>query len=283
MLARAVAVASVIFLTSGVAPPLRAELIIKPPSPVVTVQVRPGVTVKYLALRKSGRPTPSDAVMLFAGGNGLLNLSAKGTIGTTLAGNFLVRSRQKFAENGLLVAVVDTPNQVPIDGNVRLSKVYASDMGKVIADVRSRLGKGGRVWIVGTSSGTLSVAGVASQLPQASPLPAAQLPDGAVLTSTQTRLVKGFCGRTVFDAKLAAINVPSLVVSHVADGCSCSPAKNAAKVVAALANAPAKEDIEFSGGKPPISKDPCQAMTPHGFLGIEDSVVEAIAKWIATH
>lgn len=44
-----------------------------------------------------------------------------------------------------------------------------------------------------------------------------------------------------------------------------------------------KENIEFVGGSPPISTDPCQAQTPHGYLGIENSVVNNIASWIKTH
>jgi hypothetical protein len=41
--------------------------------------------------------------------------------------------------------------------------------------------------------------------------------------------------------------------------------------------------MTFSGGSPPKSKDPCMAMTPHGFLGIEDKVIGAISGWIAKH
>jgi hypothetical protein len=40
-------------------------------------------------------------VMLFAGSNGYLNIGYDGSIGTSLAGNFLVRSRELFASKGL--------------------------------------------------------------------------------------------------------------------------------------------------------------------------------------
>ena len=110
MLARMIAVVVVLFLVPSlaldVAPPLRAEIITRPPPPV-EVRVRPGVTIKYLALRP--KTEPRNAVILFAGGNGLLNLQPNGSIGTNLSGNFLVRSRDRFVLRNLFVAVVDTP------------------------------------------------------------------------------------------------------------------------------------------------------------------------------
>jgi hypothetical protein len=282
MWTRLIAVALVLLVSPQIASPLRAEL--KIPTPPIVVEVRPGVTVKYLALVKP-KTTPTNAVMLFAGGNGLLNLQPNGTIGTNLSGNFLVRSRDRFVQQGLFVAVVDTPNQVAIDGNVRLSLQYAQDMARVIADVRGHIDNGGKVWLVGTSAGTMSAASIAARLPRLTPPTKDNLrrADGIVLTSTQTTLVKGYCGRTVFDAQLSAVNVPVLVASHLADACACSPPKTSVKVIAALTGAPAKKHATFSGGDPPKSKDPCMAMTPHGFLGIEDKVVAAIADFIGTH
>jgi hypothetical protein len=271
-----------LFLAPPIARPLHAEL--KLPTPPIEVKVRPGVTVKYLALAKP-KTTPANAVILFAGGNGLLDLQPNGAIGTNLAGNFLVRSRDRFVQHGLFVAVVDTPNQVAIDGNVRLSAQYAEDMARVIADVRGRIGSGGKVWLVGTSTGTMSAASIAARLPQLSPPTKDNIrrPDGIILTATQTTVVKGYCGRTVFDAKLSVVNTPALVATHVQDGCKCSPPKTSVKVVAALTGAPDKKNVTFSGGLPPKSQDPCMAFTPHGVLGIEDRVVKTIADFIAGH
>ena len=280
MIMRMIAVALALFLAFDAAP--RAEPIMRPPPPV-EVRVRPGVTVKYLALRP--KTEPRNTVILFAGGDGLLNLQADGSIGTNLSGNFLVRSRDRFARRNLFVAAVDTPNQVAIDGNVRLSAQYAQDIGRVIEDVRTRIATGGKVWLVGTSSGTLSAVGVAAWTTPSSPPIRVNVrrPDGIVLTATQTNRVKGLCGRTVFNAALPAIGVPALVAHHLGDRCRCSPPKFAGKVVAALTGAPAKEHKTFSGGLPPKSPGPCLAFTPHGFFGIEDQVVGAIADFIRKH
>jgi len=93
-------------------------------------------------------------------------------------------------------------------------------------------------------------------------------------------VVKGLCGRTVFNAQLSAVNAPVFLAHHGADGCKCSPMSGVSKVLTALSGAPAKASRKFSGGLPPKSSDPCMAMTPHGFLGIEDEVVGAIADFI---
>ena len=78
-----------------------------------TIPSRPGVTQSFLLVRPAARPTA--AVVLFAGGNGALKL---GTGRPGLGGNFLVRNRARFAEHGLLVAVVDAPSDRPdgLDG-----------------------------------------------------------------------------------------------------------------------------------------------------------------------
>jgi hypothetical protein len=162
-----------------------------------------------------------------------------------------------------------------MNGDIRLSAQHAQDVSHVIADVRKRIGA--PVWLVGTSSGTISAAGVAARLSQSEPRP-----DGVVLTSTQTTLVAGQCGRTVYFAKLAAIRAPVLAVSHRDDACPCSPgsAKAGAKLMAALGAASVKEHKIITGGAPPLSKGPCLARAPHGFFGIEGTVVKAIAEWI---
>jgi hypothetical protein len=249
---------------------------------VVAVTVRPQVTLRYLAIFKRDA-TPSAAVILFSGGDGFINLTADGSHGAKL--NFLVRSRWRFARRDLFVAVVDTPNRMRLNGLIRTSARYAQDIGEVIADVRRRA-RGAPVWLIGTSAGTLSAAGVAGHLPLSSTAKVNDnRPNGIVLTATQSTLVAGLCGKTVFDAKLGAINVPAYLVAHRDDACPCSPASGAKRVSAALvALSPAQKQVRiFVGGAPPQTLKPCEAMTRHGFIGIEDAVVAAIADWIKTH
>ncbi|MEX0751731.1 MAG: hypothetical protein WD073_02250 [Xanthobacteraceae bacterium] len=245
----------------------------------ITVTVRPGVTMRYLDVTAGG--PPKAAVILLAGENGALRLDAAGAFGSDLGLNFLVRSRGLFAREGLYVAALDAASdrQGGMDGAVRLSQQHADDIGKVIADVKSR-GGGVPVWVIGTSAGTLSTANAGARLSGKG-----SSPRGIVLTSTMTQLdAAGYCGKSVYDAALGKISVPVLVVSHAQDGCACSPGNEAAvgKLVAALKGAPAKEQKIFTGGSAPVS-GPCDAKAQHGYFGIEAGVVKTIAEWIKSH
>jgi len=242
---------------------------------VVDVNTRPNVSVRYVAMIPFlGGRVPVSLVLL-AGGNGKLSISNTGTVGTSLSQNFLIRSRELFLRSGASVVVaVDTPSDRPMgmNGAFRLSPAHAQDLAAVMQDVRTRYGFD--VWLVGTSSGTMSVANAGSF---AGPV----RPTGVVFTSTQTRLVKFLCGRTVFDDTLAAIEMPALVVSHSADACACTPAADADLVLGALASSWKKEKKIFSGGSRP-SSGPCDALAQHGYYGIEKPVTDFIVNWIDT-
>jgi hypothetical protein len=134
------------------------------------------------------------------------------------------------------------------------------------------------VWLVGTSASTISAVSVAARFADAK----SGGPDGIVLTSSLTVLAKGLCGRSIYFAPLANIRVPVLSIGHEKDACPCSPgrAEVRRKMMAALKQSPRKEHKVWTGGDPPLSKEPCWARTPHGFLGVENDVVRAIAMWI---
>jgi len=268
---------SALVLAGLLAPPLgpaRAQQGTGLRQELVAVQVRPNVSMTYLGL--VGTAKPAAAVILMAGGNGVLGLGHRASIGTDLRLNFLIRSRELFARQGLYAAALDVASDLEdgMDGVYRLSTQHAKEIGQVIADLKGRLGV--PVWLVGTSSSSISAVNAAARLPVGG-LPS---PDGIVTASNQTVLTP-YCGRTVYDAPLAAIRAPVFLVSHRDDGCACSPGSAAAggRLIAALAGASSKEHRIFTGGLTPLS-GPCQARAPHGFFGIEERVVKVIADWI---
>ena len=187
------------------APPARAQT-----SPrVVDVPTRSGVTQRFLLLAPDH---PKAAVILFAGGPGGLQIASDGALGWG-RGNFLVRSRERFAEQGLLVAVVDAPSDrqsVPFLGGFRQTPAHVSDIKAVIAWLKQHARV--PVWLVGTSRGTQSAAFIGTEL-----RPVQGGPDGLVLTSSVLRDPRG---RPVPDMPLERIAVPVLVVHHKQDGCS---------------------------------------------------------------
>jgi pimeloyl-ACP methyl ester carboxylesterase len=232
---------------------------------VRTIPSRPGATQSFILVRPAERPVA--ALVLFAGGNGALGL---GSGRLTLGGNFLVRNRGRFAEHGLLVAVVDTPSDHPdgLDG-FRASAAHADDVRAVIAALREDTAV--PVWLVGTSMGTVSAANAAARLTTGGP-------DGLVLTSTVTRQ-----GRerpeSIGDVRLKDIRVPTLVVHHRRDACRATPYADTVGLMRDLASTPRRELLTFDGGDTPQSA-PCEARAAHGYFGLDAEVVSALVKWI---
>jgi pimeloyl-ACP methyl ester carboxylesterase len=233
---------------------------------VVDVPTRPGVTQRMLVLSPAA---PKAAVLLLAGGHGGLQIRASGSI-TWGAGNFLVRSRQLFADQGLMVAVVDAPSDrqsPPYLAGVRQSNDHVADIKAAIAWLRAATGL--PVWIVGTSRGTQSAAHVAIELP------GPEGPDGIVLSAT---ILADKMSRPVPSMALGKINVPVLVVHHEKDGCALCSFSDIPLLMSKLKGNPRRELLSFTTGR--SEGDPCEAFSYHGFNGIEPDVVQQVANWI---
>ena len=234
-------------------------------------------------VRYSTPPYVFPIVILLAGGNGVLSLSRHGWA-TMLQGNFLIRSRDHFLANDLKVVLLDAPsNHSGSDGlnNQRLTDENAKLVGIVIKKLRSSF-PGRPIWLVGTSTGTLSAVNAASKLT------GAVRPDGIVLTSLITTTEPNFSlpveHASVFKAELSMIHVPTYVVSHRQDSCPRSLGSafggHPEAILDALTGVASdkKELKEFDGGG---NVGPaCEAFAYHGFNGIEDDVVRNIAAFI---
>jgi hypothetical protein len=80
---------------------------------------------------------------------------------------------------------------------------------------------------------------------------------------------------------LSDIRVPTLIVHNRNDSCPASPFRGAAPALTELASVPAKELIAVQSSSE--AGNPCEGKSPHGYLGIEASVVGLIAGWIKSH
>ncbi|MEK9724117.1 MAG: hypothetical protein VW405_11640 [Rhodospirillaceae bacterium] len=228
-----------------------------------TIPTREGVTISFVVTEPA--PEPRAAAILFMGGNGKMRLwRGRGARNR----NFLVRSRQLFADRGIFTVTVDVASDQRTDGliDIRDGADHRKDIAAVADWIRDRT----RVplWLVGTSRGTVSVAHLAGVLPV----------DGAVFSATVTE-PSSRRAANVHDANLDRIRVPTLVVHHRHDECHVTPAYGVSRLVSGLGNAPKVESMMFEGGKAPIS-GPCEARSAHGFFGIEEKVVDATVRWM---
>ena len=154
------------------------------PLRTVDIPTRPGVTERVLVLAPQGAKA---AVALLPGGHGGLEITRDGAI-RSLKGNFLVRSRELFADRGLIVAVIDAPSDhqsPPFLAGFRQTPEHAADLRAVIAWLRENYKV--PAWLIGTSRGTQSVAYVATELT------GHDGPDGIVLSSSYGQSLHASC------------------------------------------------------------------------------------------
>jgi len=233
---------------------------------VIDLPTRPGVTQRLLVLAPANAKA---AVILFTGGDGLLGLDATGRL--QRGGNFLVRSRQLFADQGLVTVVVDAPSdkqRYPHLSGQRQNADHVADIRAVMDWLRGQHKL--PLWLIGTSRGTQSAAFIATQL-----APAEGGPDGIVLTATILRDPRS---RAVPEMALEKLRIPVLVAHHRADECRVCLFSDMPLLMNRLAHLQRKDLLVFEGGL--NVGDPCEARAWHGFNGIEQDVVAQIARWI---
>ena len=235
---------------------------------LIRVSTRPGVEQPFILVEPETGPVAS--VILFAGGSGKLRTDRYGT--RVKSENFLIRSRHIFAGHGFLVAAVDTPTDRKREGlfRFRTTEEHARDIKHVVEWLKRKSNV--PVFLIGTSRGTISAAGVTAQLKS-------HEVGGVVLTSTVTRYNNRGNKDRVFDVNMEQIHTAVLVVYHEDDACYVTPYEDADTLMASLVNAKDKKLLNFKGGNSPQS-DECQALSEHGFFGIEEKVVGDIARWI---
>jgi hypothetical protein len=233
--------------------------------------VEQDVTVQYMFHAPAG---PAKAmVVLFSGGIGQTGITGDPSTGQvfTSNNNFLVRSAQLFAERGYLAVTIDRPNPAPPDAEYqshRLSARHAQDI-VAVANHANRWAR--HVFLAGTSSGTLSV--VAQSV----------LGAGTMISSPVTvgSPQVPFIGNTNFPNLVPSfVTVPVHVMAHAMDGCGGTPPANAAALHEQffLAGISSVYDL-MNGGfdRTGIGGiQPCDAVTYHGFLGIENAAVSRI-------
>jgi hypothetical protein len=235
---------------------------------VVDLPTRSGVTERFVAIAPDA---PKAAVILLAGGPGRVKILGNGTIRNE--GNFLVRTRAMFVQQGFAAVVLDAPSDRPggMPVGFRGTPEHVADLAAAIAWAREQWHK--PVWLVGTSRGTQSAAHAAVALANDP-----HEPDGIVLTSTILARSPRDPGVPVTEEPLDTLKIPVLVVHHEEDPCPiCNPALlNQLKLPASNS----KVIMEKGGAS---TGEACQSFSHHGYNGIEGAVVADISAFITAH
>ncbi len=233
----------------------------------VNLPTREGVTVPtWVITPRSARAS----VILFAGGGGKLQISEDGI---RRKGNFLIRSRHLFTEHGYMVLIPGVPTDQGDLHLFRTSSEHAHDIKSMISWLRKH-NPNKPVWLVGTSRGVLSVAGVAARL---SP---EHGPDGIILSASVTRPSNGGAD-SLQDVDLEKVIVPTLLVHHEQDECYVTPFEDIPDLLGEFNLVKHKEIKSYQGGL--NNGHECRAKSYHGFNGLEDMVVKDMSDWMLAH
>jgi len=210
----------------------------------------------------SGPANARAVIFAFAGGDGTVAFNSAGQF-THMGGNFVLRTEPLWLAQGFAFMTLASSSSLL---GQRHTPAYAAIIGRAIDFARTKTSA--PIWLVGTSMGSIAAASGAANLPGRVA--------GVVLTSSVAGPSRA--GETVFDSGLGAIAVPALVVSNRGDTCPSAGPGFAPQILAALSRAPRKDLIYVESHQ--IQSDPCEAMSPHGYLGIESDVVQRISSWI---
>jgi len=225
-----------------------------------------GRMVRALELRPE---KPVASVILFAGGSGDLGLTADGRE-MSLSFNQLVRSRFGYRQESLATLVPDLASDLKGSANARQSAKHAQDIGALVKYMRAIATP---VVLVGTSRGSLSVANAVANLAED------ERPDAMVLTSAFL-LGGGDSVQNIARKEPQRLAVPTLVIAHRDDQCRFTSPRQVEPFRRWLSAAePNVKTIIMEGGQAG-GGNPCEANSPHGFIGLDEQVVAAISQWI---
>lgn len=228
------------------------------------VPTRPDVTVRLLVIKANAKT--STALLLFPGADGAKHFGEKdGRF--WVSNNFLMRSAKDLAAAGHIVVAVDAPSDQSCGMSVpfRTSPAHAKDIRKVIAYLKEKH-RVSSVYLVGTSKGSLSAAYLASIFDE----PAI---GGVILTSVYPPSESDGIDYTDIDDSV-------LIIHHLYDECRVTPIQGAFELKKRLAESPQVDLVVVTGGSLSVST-PCNALSNHGFYGVEKHVIQVMKDWIA--
>jgi hypothetical protein len=212
--------------------------------------------------------SPRATLVMLPGGSGDVGVEPRGDIRHD--DNFVVRTRDQWVSLNYAVIIPDAAGHENLRGQ-RSSPAYARLIAALVDAAHKR--SSGPVFLLGTSQGSIAAMNGAAHARAGSIA-------GVVLTESVSIL--GGSHETVFDADPGEVRVPALVVANDDDRCNVAPPQQAARIVAAMVQSADASLIRVQGGRQK-SASPCGSLTPHGYYGIEATVIGDIASWLGKH
>lgn len=236
---------------------------------VIVVALRQGRSISALVTHATGETKFTHAVALFPGSPGHMNLRVEdGEIKFGLRGNFLVRARRHFLEQGFLTVVVDAPSdhQTNFWHAYRESPRYGEDVKAVVEAVSKKYGA--LDWtFAGHSEGSVSAVHAARMV----------APPAIRVVLAASLVTPSFQGLGVRVSDVKQVSIPVLWVHHANDPCRYTQHSRVRQYAAET-----KTPLLTVTGVGDRRGDPCMAFTEHGFVGMEVKTVKAIVSWIRT-
>jgi len=227
----------------------------------------PGRSITALVTHRPGATKFTHAVAIFPGSPGYINLRVEnGEIRNDQNGNFLIRTRRFFLEDGFLTVVIDAPSdqQPNFYPEFRATPRYGEDIKGVIEAIAKRHGP--LDWtFIGHSEGSISAAHAARLLPS----------DAKRVALTASVVTSSPRGGGLSPPDIAEIKMPVLWVHHRNDPCQYTPYRT----VRSYSEQTKTPLVTVTGGTYARGK-PCMAFTEHGFVGMEAKTIKAILSWI---
>jgi pimeloyl-ACP methyl ester carboxylesterase len=237
---------------------------------------RPDVFNRVLVMKPD---QPTGAAMLLPGGHGNINLDAQSHVGWG-EDDFLLRSRMRYANSGLLAIVPDvaSDHKPPVSlAGFRTSPMQADDLRALAERLRGMTPK---VWMIAYDSGATSALNAAAR-------GKADTIAGLVLISPVLEEPEPTSSMLIDGAKIALASMPVLVISHASDPCS-QAAVDRIKNAAAALKAPNFQWIMIKGGSEQYKvsdpfeypEDSCNMQAHHALAGREAVVSGNVIDWI---
>jgi len=225
-------------------------------------------TIAGLVTRRPEDKKFTHALALFPGSPGQVKMQMQnGQLAMEQRGNFLIRARRHFLDEGFLTVVIDAPSDQWFGlfrHEFRASPRYGEDVKGLVDEVNKRYGD--LDWtFIGTSEGSVSAVYAARMVP----------PKRVVLSSSLTS--SNYQGPGLRFSDVKALTMPVLWVHHRRDPCRATPYSTTKSWAGEL-----HEPLITVTGSHNARGDPCEVFSEHGYVGVEVKTVKAIVAWIRT-